>query len=164
MQSSTATHLKKQPGQEGISSSSSSRKVAQSSVYLLWFRLNPHFAQGRQDTPIHQSSKVTHKEGKVCSRGKTIKVLPLTLTLFTNHVLKHPYCSKTTLKLLSKCCVCLSARLHGGDQCIYTIRIGRTFMQCYHMQSCLGTNVFNLLILSTTPKLFFSFTQLSCSL
>lgn len=31
----------------------SRRKVAQSSVYFLLCRFNPHFAQSRQDTPIH---------------------------------------------------------------------------------------------------------------
>lgn len=131
VQCSTARHLKKS-GQEGISSNSR-RKVVQSSVYFLLFRFKPHFAQSRQDTPIYYSSKIRHGEDKVCS--KTIKVLSLTLTLFTNRVLEHPSYSKTTLKLISKCCVCLSARLHGGDQCIYIkIRKGRTSMQCYHMQ------------------------------
>lgn len=100
--------------QSGISSSGR-RKVAQLSVYFLPCRFNAHFARSRQDTPIHYSSKIRQGEDKVCSRGNTIKVLSLTLTLFTNRVLKHPYYTKTILKLISKCCVCLFARLHGGD-------------------------------------------------
>lgn len=80
---------------------------AQSSVYFLPCRFIAHFARSRQDAPIHYSSKIRHGEDKVCSRCNTIKVVSLTLTLFTNRVLKHPYYTKTILKLISKCCVCL---------------------------------------------------------
>lgn len=132
----------------GSFSSSGRRKVGQSLIYFLLLRFNPYFAHStrKKSCPFIGHLRSCTSRRRFASRGSTIEILSMTLTLFTNLVLKHLSYSKMILKLISKCQVCLSVRPHGSDQCIYTTRIRRAYKQCYHILSSLFSEQLNIII------------------